>query len=103
MHALVDTKRPAIAAAARRYGVRRLEVVGSAARENDFDPEHSDIDFLVTFDTDADLAPLEQFFGLKDTLADLLGRPVDLIEAGAITNPYLKREFEAAREMVFAA
>lgn len=103
MHAIVDTKRPAIAAAARRYGVRRLEVVGSAAREKDFDPEHSDIDFLVTFDTDADLAPLEQFFGLKDTLADLLGRPVDLIEAGAITNPYLKREFDDAREMVFAA
>ena len=103
MHALVDTKRPAIAAADRRYGVRRLEVVGSAARETDFDPEHSDIDFLVTFDTDADLVPLEQFFGLEDTLADLLGRPVDLIEAGAVTNPYLKREFEAARELVFAA
>ncbi len=103
MHAIVDTKRGAIEAIARRYGVRRLEVVGSAAREDDFDPEHSDVDFLVTFDTDADLAPLEQFFGLKDALADLLGRPVDLIEAGAVTNPYLKREFDAARELVFAA
>jgi len=103
MHAILATKRPAIEAAARRYGVQRLEVVGSAAREKDFDPEHSDVDFLVTFDTDVDLAPLEQFFGLKDALADLLGRPVDLIEAGAVTNPYLKREFDAARELVFAA
>ena len=46
MHAIVDTKRGAIEAIARRYGVRRLEVVGSAAREDDFDPEHSDVDFL---------------------------------------------------------
>lgn len=103
MHATLDGKRAAIEAAARRYGVQRLEVVGSAARGNDFDPEYSDVDFLVTFETDAGLAPLEQFFGLKDALADLLGRPVDLIEAGAITNPYLKRELEAARELVFAA
>ena len=49
MHAILATKRPAIEAAARRYGVQRLEVVGSAAREKDFDPEHSDVDFLVTF------------------------------------------------------
>jgi predicted nucleotidyltransferase len=102
MHPILDAKRPAIEAAARRYAVRRLEVVGSAARAEDFDPEHSDVDFLVTFDSDADLAPLEHFFGLKDALTDLLGRPVDLIEAGAVTNPYLKREFDAARELVFA-
>lgn len=103
MHATLDEKRAAIDAVARRYGVRRLEVVGSAAREKDFDPEHSDVDFLVTFDTDTGLAPLDQFFGLRDALADLLARPVDLIEAGAVTNPYLKREFDAARELVFAA
>ena len=87
MHAILDDKRAAIAAAARRYGVQRLEVVGSAARGEDFDPDHSDVDFLVTFETNADLAPLEQFFGLRDTLADLLERPVDLIEAGAVTIP----------------
>ncbi len=101
MHATLDGKRAAIEAAARRYGVQRLEVVGSAALGNDFDPEYSDVDLLVTFETDASLAPLEQFFGLKDALADLLGRPVDLIEAGAVINPYLKREFDAARELVF--
>jgi len=57
MHAILATKRPAIEAAARRYGVQRLEVVGSAARGGDFHPEHSDVDFLVTFDRNADLAP----------------------------------------------
>ena len=99
---VLDGKAAAIAAIARRYGVRRLEVVGSAARGKDFDPEPSDVDFLVTFETDAGLAPLEQFFGLRDMLGELLGRPVDLIEAGAVTNPYVRREFDATRELVFA-
>ena len=100
--ATVD-RRAAIAAVARRFAVRRLEVVGSAARGDDFDPTSSDVDFLVTFESDTGLAPLEQFFGLRDALAELLDRPVDLIEAGAVTNPYLRREFDAARELVFAA
>lgn len=91
MHAILDATRSAIAVAERRYGVRRLEVVGSAARGKDFDPERSQVDFLVTFETDSSLASLEQFLGLKDALTDLLGRLVDLIEAGAVTNPYLKR------------
>ena len=103
MHAILHDKRHAVAALARRFGVRRLEVVGSAARGDDFDLTTSDVDFLVTFATDTRLPPLEQFFGLRDALAELLGRPVDLIEADAVTNPYLKQEFEAAREVVFAA
>jgi predicted nucleotidyltransferase len=33
----------------RRYGVRRLDVFGSAARGADFDVATSDVDFLVQF------------------------------------------------------
>jgi predicted nucleotidyltransferase len=101
--AVLDRQGAAIAALARRYGVRRLEVVGSAARGEDFDPARSDVDFLVSFATDAGMAPLDQFFGLRDALAELLGRPVDLIEAGAVTNPYVRREYDTARKLVFAA
>ena len=32
------------------HGVKRLEAVGSAAREVDFDPTRSDVDFLVGFE-----------------------------------------------------
>lgn len=41
------------------YGVRRLEVFGSAFR-GDFDPEQSDIDFLVEF---SEALPLGAFGG----------------------------------------
>ena len=47
MHTLIQDKRADIAALCRRYRVRHLEVFGSAARGDDFDPANSDADFLV--------------------------------------------------------
>ena len=43
---LIEVKRTEVGELCRRYGVRRLEVFGSAARGS-FDPETSDLDFLV--------------------------------------------------------
>ena len=71
--------RAEIAAMCRRYGVRRLEVFGSAARETDFDPLESDADFLVAFDpAESGLSPLEQYFGLAEALE------LDFILAGKL-------------------
>lgn len=86
-----------------RYGVTRLEVFGSAARGEDFDPARSDADLLVTFDPASALPPLKQYFALVEFLEDLLGRPVDLFEAGSIANPYLLADINRAREVVYAA
>jgi uncharacterized protein len=87
----------------RRFHVRRLDLFGSAAR-GDFDPERSDIDFLVEFDRDHPAAlSLGTYFELKESLEALLGRPVDLVEPGAVRNPYLKASIERSREPVFAA
>ena len=49
MIAAVDQHREEISALCRRYGVRRLELFGSAATEV-FDPPRSDLDFLVEFE-----------------------------------------------------
>ena len=49
MQSCMDEKREALAAICRRYEVTRLQVFGSAARGDDFDPTRSDADFLVTF------------------------------------------------------
>jgi predicted nucleotidyltransferase len=87
----------------RRFHVRRLDLFGSAARD-DFDAERSDLDFLVEFDPHApDALSLKTFFGLKDSLEALFGRSVDLVEPGAIRNPYLKTSIESSREPVFEA
>ena len=92
MHAELASKREALAELCRRYGVTRLEVFGSAARTDDFDPANSDVDFLVSFST-ARRNDLTAFFDFKEAVESLLGRPVDLVERGAVENShnYIRR------------
>jgi predicted nucleotidyltransferase len=93
MHASIASHCDAIIALCRRYDVERLEVFGSAARGDDFDPTHSDADFPVTFKPYSRLSPLEQYFGFAEALEDLLGRPIDLVERKALeeSRNYLRR------------
>ena len=52
MHPLIAGKLPEIARICEDFHVRRLELFGSAARAADFDPAHSDADFLVEYQPD---------------------------------------------------
>jgi uncharacterized protein len=100
---LLVQHRDAIASLCRRYNVVRLEVFGSVVLDR-FDPETSDIDFLVEYAPDPDLGPwLKNHFALKDHLSALVGRPVDLIEAGAIRNPSVIETVESTRQLLYAA
>ena len=103
MHAAIADKREELAALCRRHGVVRLEVFGSAARGEDFDPGRSDADFLVEFGPTAGPRTLDQYFDLRDALRDALGRPVDLVESGAVRNPYMRAAIDESRELVYAA
>lgn len=86
----------------RLYGVRRLEVFGSALDES-FDPATSDIDLVVEFEPNARVSGLRRYFGLKADLESLLQRPVDLIELAAMENTRLKRLIERSKVPVYAA
>ena len=103
MHAEIADKREALKALCERYDVARLEVFGSAARGADFDPVKSDVDFLVEFKADSQLNPLHQFFDFADALKDLFGRPVDLVEASAVRNPFICAAIDRSREVVHGA
>ena len=74
MHAAVSSKREALAEICRRFHVRRLEVFGSATRDQDFDPQRSDADLLIEFEPDADPG-FAGFANLKEALEQVLGRP----------------------------
>ena len=79
-----------------------LCVFGSATRD-DFDPSHSDIDFLVEFLPDARSRAFDNFFGLREGLEALLARPIDLLTDRSISNAYLKREIAATRRPLYGA
>ena len=102
MHAVVESKKAQLAAVCRPFGVRRLEVFGSAARD-DFDEAHSDLDFLVEFDGHPLLGTLQTYFGLKDALEALFERPVDLVSRGAVINPYVAASIDRDRKLVYAS
>lgn len=98
---LIAAHRSEIAVLCRQFQVPRLEVFGSAARGKDFDPQRSDVDFLVEFETVAGAPSPDSYFDLRDGLERLLGRPVDLVSAGALRNPYLRAHIDQSREAVY--
>jgi predicted nucleotidyltransferase len=84
----------------RRFGVRRLALFGSAARLTDFDSERSDVDFLVAFDPAASPS-LAEYLALRDALAAVVGRAVDLVVEGSVRNPFIRAGIERSAETVY--
>ncbi len=103
MHAEIAERKNEIARVCRRYRVSRLEVFGSAARGTDFDPEKSDVDFLVEFEPPLLPGIFRRYTGLLDELRAALGRPVDLGQPSATRNKYLQEAIDRERELVYEA
>ena len=102
MEQRIEQKREQLAELCRQHRVLRLTLFGSALRE-DFDPERSDLDFLVEFEPLPTGTYADTYFGLVEALEQLFERRVDLVEAGAVRNPYIRREIEAHQETLYAA
>jgi uncharacterized protein len=104
VHASVDRKREDVRDLCRRYGVARLDVFGSAARDRHFNEATSDFDFLVEFEAPSD--DLGRYLDLRDALESLLGRSVDLVdrkEIEASRNYFRRRAILRGVESVYAA
>ena len=97
----VDIYREQVAALCRRAGARRLDVFGSATRD-DFDPASSDLDFLVEFDEVPPARYADAYFALKEGLEKLFGRPVDLVTGSSLNNPYFRQRIADERRNVYA-
>lgn len=99
---LVTTKRSEINTACKAHRVRRLVLFGSILRD-DFDHHQHDVDLLVEFEEMPPSEHKDAYFGLLDTLTAILGKDVDLVEATAIRNPFVKRRIENEQVTVYAA
>ena len=99
---IIEPHRDALAALCRRFGVRTLELFGSAS-SGLFDPQSSDIDFLLDLAPDGDPDLFSRYFGLKEALEGLFGRTVDLVMVGALRNPHFIKAVNQTRQPVYAA
>ena len=91
----------AIAGFCRRWRIVQVELFGSALRD-DFRP-NSDIDVLVTFEPGARWT-LFDLVEMQDQLAQVVGRPVDLIERAAVEqsrNPYRRHSVLSTARVVY--
>ncbi|MDY0058906.1 MAG: hypothetical protein RBU45_03770 [Myxococcota bacterium] len=74
-----------------------------AATSVPFDPATSDVDLLVEF---VELSPAQRARSYFDSLAaldHLLGRRVDLVEPAAVRNPFVRKEIDASRVVLYEA
>lgn len=103
MNALIKQHLDEVQELCRRYRVKRLYLIGSALGEQ-FNPETSDIDFVVEFHSDAPGKGFgHAYFQLSQALESLFERDVDLIDVGAIDNRIFRRIYEQSREPLYAA
>jgi predicted nucleotidyltransferase len=98
----IDDCRGAVAELCRRYRVHRLELFGSATGDR-FDPQRSDVDLIVEFEPLAEGEHADAYFGLRESLETLFGRPVDLVMLRAVRNPYFLQAIEPTRTLLYAA
>lgn len=97
----IDLHREEVAALCRHSGARRLDVFGSATRD-DFNPARSDLDFLVEFDELPPARYADAYFSLKEGLEGLFGRPVDLVTGTSLANPYFRERIARESRNVYA-
>lgn len=98
----LNSRRDAIAALCRKYGVVRMDVFGSAIRD-DYRSGESDIDLLADFGDQDPFELIDAYFGLLDELRAILGPNVDLVMSDAIKNPYICAEVDRTKQLLYAA
>ena len=100
MLTLIEERRELLLQLCQRYRVERLELFGSAAVEDSFDPQTSDLDFLVEFQPLQAGEHADAYFGLLEELEALFQRPVDLVMTRAIKNPYFLQKVNQSRTVL---
>lgn len=100
---LLGTRRSEVESLCKSYAVKRLRLFGSGANGN-WNPESSDLDFVVEFDSAPDSMHLfDQYLKFKENLEEVLGRNVDLVELSAVRNGYFLRNLERTARDWYAA
>jgi predicted nucleotidyltransferase len=96
----IESKRFKLFELCNKYKVLKLFVFGSVSKGN-FDPETSDLDLIVEME---DLNPVEKgetLLKLWSELEQLFNRRVDLLTEKKIKNPYLIKDIENSKLLLY--
>ena len=99
---VLNDKLQSIAEVCSRLGVIRLDVFGSALRD-DFRPGDSDIDLLVEFRALSPHELVDAYFDLREELRSILDAEVDLVMSDAVKNRYIAADIERTKQVLYAA
>jgi uncharacterized protein len=83
-----------------RWRIAEFSLFGSVLRD-DFRPD-SDVDVMVSFEEGAGWG-LFEIVDMQEELRSIFGRDVDLVEKGAIRNPFRRHSIMNNREILHAA
>lgn len=97
---VIADHRDAIRDLCRQYGVRRLDLIGSAAT-GAFDDATSDLDFIATFADTRVPGYADRYLNFAEALEALFARPVDVVIERSIRNPYFRQAVEASRQPIY--
>lgn len=96
---LIENNLQKIIALCKKHKVSKLFVCGSILTPRFGDS--SDVDLIVSFNKAEVGDYFDNYFDLKYSLEDLLGREVDLLEEQTIRNPYLKKHLDATKTLIY--
>ena len=96
---LIETNIQKIAALCKKYKVNKLFVFGSILT-NRFN-DNSDVDLVVSFNKAEVSDYFDNYFDFKYALEELFGREVDLLEEQTIKNPYLKKNVDTTKTLIY--
>ena len=101
MHPLIEQHQEEIRALCREFGVRRLELFGSAATATD-NEDANDIDLICDLG-EYDRGVARRFIGFAEALEGLFGKNVDLMTEEQIQNPYFRYSVNQSRTTIYEA
>jgi len=81
------------------HRVRSLFAFGSVVSDNL--KAESDIDLIVDIESKDPIDYSDNYFALKFQLENILKREVDLLEAKTLKNPFLKKQIDSTKVLVY--
>ncbi|WP_340103261.1 nucleotidyltransferase family protein [Rhodohalobacter sp. 8-1] len=100
MNSIIRQNQNSLEKICRSLPVDKLYVFGSCADSSLQD--ESDLDFLVTFNSDLSAQDYaDNYFLLHKKLSDLFNRKIDLVTEQSLLNPYFTESINSSKKLIY--